>query len=72
MAKSDLDKGTDDNDNNDEAERYEVPDDLAAAYTTKTSANYGVTIDVLRRLITDSLEIFGQVSYRWHKFLRLD
>lgn len=28
------------------------------------------SIDVLRRL-TDSLEIFEQVSHRWHKFLRL-
>jgi len=30
-----------------------------------------VTIDVLKRLTADSLEIFGQVSHRWHKFLRL-
>jgi hypothetical protein len=28
-----------------------------------------VTIDVLKRLTAESLEIFGQVSHRWHKFL---
>ena len=30
-----------------------------------------MTIDVIKRLTADSLEIFGQVSYRWHKFLKL-
>ncbi|PNP37241.1 hypothetical protein TGAMA5MH_10863 [Trichoderma gamsii] len=68
-AKADFEE--DDNDD-DEAEQYEIPDDLAAAHTTKTAANYGVTIDVLRRLTAESLEIFGQVSHRWHKFLELD
>ncbi|PON19994.1 hypothetical protein TGAM01_v211133 [Trichoderma gamsii] len=62
----------DDNDDDDEAEQYEISDDLAAAHTTKAAANYGVTIDVLRRLTAESLEIFGQVSHRWHKFLELD
>jgi hypothetical protein len=28
-----------------------------------------VTIDVLKRLTAESLEIFGQVSHRWYKFL---
>lgn len=28
-------------------------------------------IDVLKRRTADSLEIFGQVSHRWHKFLKL-
>ncbi|RFU71790.1 recq family helicase, partial [Trichoderma arundinaceum] len=69
VAKADFEE--DDNDD-DEAERYEIPDDLAAAHTTKTAANYGVTIDVLRRLTAESLEVFGQVSHRWHKFLELD
>jgi hypothetical protein len=55
----------------DDEEHYKVPDDLAAGHTSKTAANYSVTIDVLKRLIADSLKIFGQVSYRWYKFLRL-
>jgi superfamily II DNA helicase RecQ len=58
-------------DDDDDAERYEIPDDLAACHTGRTAANYGVTIDVLKRLTADSLEIFGQVSHRWHKFLHL-
>ncbi|KAH7110378.1 recQ family helicase [Dactylonectria estremocensis] len=40
-AKADFE----DADNNDDAKRYKVPDDLAAAYTSQTAANYGVTID---------------------------
>jgi hypothetical protein len=59
-----------DRDDDDDAERYEIPNNLAAYHTRRTAANYGVTIDMLRRL-TDSLEIIGQVSHRWHKFLRL-
>jgi superfamily II DNA helicase RecQ len=55
-----------------EGEQYESPDDLAAAHTTETSANYGVTIDILKRLTAESLEVFGKVSRRWHKFLGLD
>jgi hypothetical protein len=58
-------------DDDDDAERYEIPDDLAACHIGRTAANYGVTIDVLKRLTADSLEIFGQVSHRWHKFLHL-
>lgn len=68
-AKADFEE--DDGHDDDEAERYEIPDDLAAAHATKTAANYGVTIDVLKRLTSESLEIFGQVSYRWHEFLGL-
>lgn len=30
-----------------------------------------MTINKLKRLTADSLEIFGQVSHRWHKFLKL-
>lgn len=56
----------------DEAEQYEVPDDLAAAHSTATAANYGVTADILKRLTADSLEVFGRVSRQWHKFLNLD
>lgn len=59
----------DDDDSSDDAENYETSDDLAAGHSTKTGNNYGVTIDVLKRLTTESLEVFGQVSYRWHKFL---
>jgi hypothetical protein len=58
-AKADFEEG-DDND----VERYKIPDNLAACYTGRTAANYGVTIDVLKRLTADSLEVFGQVSYR--------
>jgi hypothetical protein len=49
---------------NDGAEQYEAPDDLAASHTGQTAANYSVTIDMLKRLTADSLEVFGQVSYR--------
>lgn len=56
----------------DNTERYEVPDDLAACHTSQTSANYGVTIDMLKRLTAESLEVFGQVSSRWHRFLGCD
>jgi hypothetical protein len=66
-AKADFEDAAD----GDDAEQYEIPDDLAASHTGQTAANYGVTIDVLKRLTADSLEIFGQVSYRWHAFLRL-
>jgi hypothetical protein len=58
-------------DDDDDSDQYEVPGDLAASHTNKTAENYGVTIDVLKRLTAESLEIFGQVSYRWHKFLGL-
>ncbi|KAJ4175386.1 hypothetical protein NW755_014926, partial [Fusarium falciforme] len=67
-ARADFDDG----DNDDESEQYEAPDDLAACHTGQTAANYGVTIDVLKRLTAESLEIFGQVSRRWHKFLGCD
>ncbi|KAH8585992.1 hypothetical protein B0O99DRAFT_704810 [Bisporella sp. PMI_857] len=66
-AKADFEDAGNGNDD----EQYEVPDDLAAGHTGQTAANYRVTIDVLKRLTADSLEIFGQVSYRWHRFLRL-
>jgi hypothetical protein len=59
------------NDDGDDSEQYEIPDDLAASHPTKTAENYGVTIDVLKRLTAESLEIFGQVSCWWHKFLGL-
>ncbi|KFZ18502.1 hypothetical protein V501_01170 [Pseudogymnoascus sp. VKM F-4519 (FW-2642)] len=58
-------------DDDDDSEQYEIPDDLAASHTTKTAESYGFTIDVLKRLTAESLEIFSQVSYRWHKFLGL-
>ncbi|KFZ22996.1 hypothetical protein V502_02525, partial [Pseudogymnoascus sp. VKM F-4520 (FW-2644)] len=48
----------DDDDNN--SEQYEILDDLAASHTTKTAENYSVTIDVLKRLTAESLEIFSQ------------
>ncbi|KFY03918.1 hypothetical protein V490_00051, partial [Pseudogymnoascus sp. VKM F-3557] len=51
-------------DNDDDSEQYEIPDDLAASYTTKTAENYGVTIDVLKRLTAESLEIFSQPSLK--------
>jgi superfamily II DNA helicase RecQ len=65
-VKADFEEADDD-----DTEQYEVPDDLAASHTGQTAANYGVTIDVLKRLTADSLEIFGQVSHRWHTFLKL-
>jgi superfamily II DNA helicase RecQ len=68
-ARADFEDGEDDYD---ESEQYEVPDDLAASHTGQTAANYGVTIDVLKRLTAESLEIFGQVSRRWHRFLGCD
>lgn len=61
-----------DDEEHDESENYEVPDDLAACHTGQTAANYGVTIDILKRLTAESLEVFGQVSHRWHKFLQVD
>lgn len=65
-VKADFEDGDDD-----DVERYKVPDDLAACYTGRTAVNYGVMIHVLKRLTADSLEVFGQVSHRWHKFLHL-
>ncbi|KAL2203436.1 hypothetical protein CC79DRAFT_1390855 [Sarocladium strictum] len=55
-----------------EAEQYKVPDDLAAAHSTATAANYSVTADILKRLIANSLKVFGRVSRQWHRFLNLD
>ncbi|KAK7390675.1 hypothetical protein QQX98_013376, partial [Neonectria punicea] len=47
-----------------EAERYEDVEDLAAAHTGRTAAGYGVTIDILKQLTSESLEVFGQASRR--------
>ena len=57
VKKADFENDDDD----DDSEQYEFPDDLAASHTSKTAKNYGVTIDVLKRLTAESLEIFGQV-----------
>ncbi|KFZ20168.1 hypothetical protein V501_00278 [Pseudogymnoascus sp. VKM F-4519 (FW-2642)] len=67
VKNADFENDDDDGD----SEQYEIPDDVAASHTSKTAENYGVTIDVLKHLTAESLEIFGQVSYRWHKFLGL-
>ncbi|KAG7421821.1 hypothetical protein Forpe1208_v001971 [Fusarium oxysporum f. sp. rapae] len=56
-------------DNHNKSEQYKVPDNLAASHTGQTAANYSVTINILKRLTAKSLEIFRQVSHRWHKFL---
>jgi hypothetical protein len=61
----------DDMGEDEEAERFEDSDDLAAAHTTERSANYGVTIDILKWLTADALEVFEKVSRRWHRFLGL-
>jgi hypothetical protein len=66
LAKADFNDNNDDN-----AERYKIPNDLAAYYIRQTAANYSVIINVLKRLTADSLKVFRQVSYRWHKFLYL-
>ncbi len=59
-----------DTSNSNDKEQYEIPDDLVASYTGQTAANYGVTINVLKRLTADSLKIFRQVSHWQHKFLK--
>ncbi|KAL3952872.1 hypothetical protein ACCO45_012815 [Purpureocillium lilacinum] len=61
-----------DDEEHDESENYEVPDDLAACHTGQTASNYGATIDILKRLTAESLEVFGQMSHWWHKFLHVD
>jgi hypothetical protein len=57
--------------NDNSTEQYETPDDLAASYTGQIVANYSITINILKRLTADSLEVFEQVSHRWHIFLKL-
>lgn len=47
-----------------DTENYKVPDNLTACHTGHTVVNYSITIDVLKRLTAESLEVFGQVSYR--------
>jgi hypothetical protein len=47
----------------DDEEHYKVLDNLAAGHTGGTAANYSITIDILKRLTADFLEIFRQVSY---------
>ena len=69
VKKADFENEDDDDDN--DSEQYEIPDDLAASHMTKTAEGYSVSIDVLKRLTPESLEIFRQVSYRWHRFLGL-
>ncbi len=64
-AKADFE----DTSNGNDKEQYEIPDNLVASYTGQTVANYGVTINVLKRLTADFLKIFRQVSYQQHKFL---
>ncbi len=56
--------------NSNNKEQYKIPDNLVASYTGQTVANYGVIINVLKRLTADSLKIFRQVSHRQHKFLK--
>ncbi|KFY03965.1 hypothetical protein V490_00040, partial [Pseudogymnoascus sp. VKM F-3557] len=56
VKKADFENDDDD----DDSEQYEIPDDLAASHTTKTAENYGVTIDILKHLTAESLEIFSQ------------
>ncbi|EXM14239.1 hypothetical protein FOTG_17350 [Fusarium oxysporum f. sp. vasinfectum 25433] len=68
-GRADFEDGEDDYD---KSEQYKVPDNLAASHTGQTAANYGVTINILKRLTAKSLEIFRQVSHRWHKFLGCD
>ncbi len=47
-------------DNNDnKAERYKILNDLAACYIGQITANYGVTINMLKRLTANSLKIFS-------------
>jgi hypothetical protein len=58
-----LTKADFEDDNDDDAEWYKIPNDLAACYIRRIVANYSVTIDVLKRLTADSLEIFRQVSH---------
>jgi superfamily II DNA helicase RecQ len=58
-----------DDDEEEEGEGYEDVEDLAAAHTSRTAAGYGVTIDILKRLTSESLEVFGQASRRWHRFI---
>ena len=67
-VRADFDKEEDDDN---DGEQYQVADDLAAAHTGNTAANYGVTIDIIKKLSADSLETFRQVSHRWHQFLGL-
>ncbi|KFY18567.1 hypothetical protein V493_08511 [Pseudogymnoascus sp. VKM F-4281 (FW-2241)] len=55
VKKADFENDDDD----DNSEQYEILDDLAATHTTKTTENYRVTIDVLKRLTAESLEIFS-------------
>ncbi len=59
-----------DTSNSNNKEQYEIPDDLVASYIGQIVANYGVIINVLKRLIADSLKIFRQVSHQQHKFLK--
>ena len=58
-------------DDDDDSDQYEIPGDPAARHTTKTAESSGVSIDVIKRLTAESLEIFSRVSYRSHKFLGL-
>ncbi len=60
-----------DTSNSNNKEQYKIPDDLVASYIGQTVANYSVTINMLKRLIADSLKIFRQVSYQQYKFLEL-
>ena len=48
----------DDDDNNSEDYKIEVADDLAAYYTKKTVSYYGITVDILRRLTPEFIEVF--------------
>ncbi|KAF7555896.1 hypothetical protein G7Z17_g1834 [Cylindrodendrum hubeiense] len=53
----------------DNVEYYMCPDNLVTAHTWETAAYYGATVDVLKCLTADSLEVFGQVNYLWCAFL---
>ena len=44
-------------------EYYKVPDNLATSYTSEIVTNYSITINIFKYLITNSLKIFGQISY---------
>ncbi|SCV61242.1 uncharacterized protein FFFS_15811 [Fusarium fujikuroi] len=68
VMQADFEDG-DEDEEEDWEEKYEQPDDLAAGHTSKTAEHYGVTMDIVKRLSTESLRVFSQVSYRWHAFL---
>ncbi|KAI1067942.1 hypothetical protein LB507_004186, partial [Fusarium sp. FIESC RH6] len=51
-----------DSSNNNKSEQYKTPNNLATYHTSQTATNYSITINILKRLTAESLDVFRQYT----------